>query len=300
MRQKREFAMNKLFNLLMVSGLFFAYLSAECFAEGDTPWAIVFGVVALLLVCCSLMFTPFCYAFDSEGVSLCYVLLPNERYLWENIHAIEVKNISTGNKSTLFELFYAFVFCIKGKTVGESRFYMEGHIRKSFRTKRLLEKYWDGTITGYWFEDIKKRRNKRKTKKQAQIKAHLTDEVVPMEREIRAKVREWINPFVAQANQYGLDMRAEYVYITEDFEDRRSRPKEGYTYTLVVEISRFNERDEERILVFSTDLLYVRLGKTAYRGVINEHAKEEIQVTLSDALGQISREGIESYTKNQA
>lgn len=280
--------------------MFFAWGSIEFFIENDTAWGWGFGLVGLLLIVFPAIFTPYCYAFDSEGVSLCYVFLHVERYLWKDIHAIEVEDIKLGTASrvTIFDFFYASVFSIKGTNVGESRFYMNGHIRKSFRTKHLLEKYWDGTITGYLFEDAKKWIDKRKAKKQSQIKAHLTDEVVAMEREIRAETREWLKPFIAQAKQYNLDIKVKYFYITEDFEELKSRPKEGYTYTLIAEISHFNETDENRIVVVSVDLLYVRLGKTAYRSVKNKHIKEELEFTFSDMLNEINKNGIEVYCKN--
>lgn len=295
MNKRKQFALNKLFNFCVVWGLFFAWGSIEFFMDNDNAWGLGLGIVALLLIVLPAIFTPYCYAFDSEGVSLCYVFLPVERYLWKNIHAIEVEDtsIGTASKSNIFEFFYACVFSIKGKNVGKSRFYMNGHIRKSFRTKYLLEKYWDGTITGYLFEDAKKWFNKRKSKKQSQI----TAEIVPMERETRAETREWLKPLIAQAKQYNLDMKANYFYITKDFEELKSRPKEGYTYTLVAEISHFNETDENRIVIVSVDLLYVRLGKTAYRGTKNEHAKEELEFTISDVLNEINKNGIEVYCK---
>lgn len=298
--KKRQFALNKLFNLCVVLGLFAAWGSIDLFSDGENAWGFGFGIAALLLIAIPAIFTPYCYAFDSDGVSLCYVFLPVERYLWKDIHAIEVEDTSvgTGTRANIFEFFYAYVFSIEGKNVGKSRFYMNGHIRKSFRTKYLLEKYWDGTITGYLFEDAKKWIDKRKTKRQSQIKAHLTDEIVPMEREIRAKTRQWLNPFVAQAKQYDLDIKVKYFYITKDFEELKSRPAAGYTYTLVAEIAHFNETDEDRIVIVSADLLYVRLGKTRYRGVENEHAKEELECAFSDALNEIHKNGIEIYCKN--
>ena len=300
MNKIKQFALNKLFNFCIVLGLFFAWGSIAFFLKSDKAWGSGFGIVALLLIVLPAIFTPYCYAFDSEGVSLCYIFLPVERYLWKDIHAIEVEDttIATASQANFFEFFYAYVFAIQGATVGKRRFYMNGHIRKSFRTKHLLEKYWDGTITGYLFEDAKKRINKRKAKKQSQIKAYLTDEIVPMEREIRTETKEWLKPFIAQAKQYNLDIKAKYIYITKDFEELNSRPKEGYTYTLVAEISHFNETDENRIVVVSVDLLYVRVGKTAYRGVKNKHIKEEFEFTFSDVLNQINKNGIEVYCKN--
>lgn len=298
MNKRKQFALNKLFNFCIVLGLFFVWGSICFFIDNLIGWGFGFSIVALLLIVLSAIFTPYCYAFDNEGVSLCYLFLPVERYLWKDIYAIEVEDTSPSPRVSIFEFFYANVFSIKGSNVGKIRFYMNGHIRKSFRTKHLLEKYWDGTITGYLFEDAKKWIDKRKAKKQSQIKLHLTDDVVPMEREIRAETRELLKPFIAQAKQYNLDIKPKYLYITKDFEELTSRPKEGYTYTLVSEISHFNETDQNRIVVVSVDLLYVRLGKTAYRGVKNKHIKEEFEFTFSDVLNEINKNGIEVYCKN--
>jgi len=299
MNKTKQFALNKLFNICIVLGSFFAWGSIIwVFRENDIAWGLGFGVVALLLIVLPAIFTPYCYAFDSEGVSLCYIFLPVERYLWKDIHAIKIEAKDTSSSSDIFGFFWGNVFSIKGTNVGKRRFYMNGHIRKSFRAKHLLEEYWDGTITGYLFEDVKNWINKRKVKKQSQIKLHLTDEVAAMERETRAEIREWLKPFIEQAKQYNLDVKANYFYITKDFEELKSRPKEGYTYTLVAEISHFNETDENRIVVISIDLIYVRLGKAAYRGVVNKHIKEEFEFMFSDVLNEINKNGIEVYCKN--
>lgn len=294
---KKQFALNKLFNFCIIFGLFFAWASIEFFrdSEIENGWAIGFGVVALLLIVLPMIFTPYCYAFDSEGVSLCYVFLPVERYLWKDVHAIEAEWNNHTTKSSIFDFLYASVFSIKGKSVGKSRFYMQGHIRKSFRTKRLLEKYWDGTITGYLFEDVKKWINRRKAKKQAEIKEHLTDEIAPMERQVRAEARELIAPFIDKARQYDLEVKTKYYCITKDFKESRSRPKEAYTYTLVAEIAHFNETDENRIVEVGVDLVYARLGKTRYRAVKNAHLKEELEFTFTDVLDEIIKNGIEAY-----
>lgn len=296
MKERKQFALNKLFNFSILLGLLFLGLSIELFLDNDNVWGIGLGVASLICIVPALLFTPYCYVFDSKGVSLCYVFLPVERYLWKDIHSIEVENvrIAPGKSTTLLDAFFAYVFCIRGKNVGRTRFYMNGCIRKSFRTKRLLEKHWDGTITGYFFEDVKKWYSKRKTKKQAQIEAHFTDEIVVMEREIRAEVRDWLDPLIPQAKQYDLVIKPKYFYITKDYKELNSRPEEGYTYTLVAEIARPGETDENRIVVLSIDLLYVRLGKTAYRGVKNECAREELEVTVKDVLCN----GIEAYCKN--
>ena len=297
-KSKKQIALNKLFNFCMIICAFILWLSIECFVEGDLAWGIGCGIVALITFIIPAIFTPYCYAFDKEGVSLCYIFLPVERYLWKDIRSIEATIDYFCSKANIFEFFYAFVFSIEGKNVGKTRFYMQGHIRKSFRTKRLLTKYWDGTITGYLFEDVKKWVNKRKNKRQTHIEAHKTDEIVKMEREIRSKTREFIKPYIDLANKNNLDFKVKYIYITKDFEELNSRPKEGYTYTLIAEISHFNEKDENRIVLASVDLIYVRLGRTAYLGVLNNNIEEEIKVVFGDVLNEIIENGIEVYCKN--
>ncbi len=298
MNKRKQFALNKLFGVCIIFGVVLAWLSVEFLGDSETAWGIGSGIGALLLTVLASIFTPFCYSFDSEGVSLCYVFFPVERYLWKDIYAIEVEYKSSGSRAGILDFFFASVFSIKGKNVDKTRFYMKGRIRKSFRTKRLLEKYWDGTITGYLLEDVKKWINKRKAKKHTQIKSHLTDEVVTLEREARVEAREWLKPLASQAKQYDLDIKTKYFYVTKDFEELKSRPQKGYTYTLIAEVAHFNETDENRIVVISVDLLHVRLGKTSYRGVKSKHAQEELQITLSDVLNEISKNGIESFCKS--
>ena len=152
-KKKRQFALNRLFNHLIIVGLILLWVSIECFADKDFAYGIGFGIASLLFIILTSIFTPFCYSFDEDGVSLCYVFLPTERYLWKNVSFIYVLNTSTTARTYFIDVFYATVFLIGGENEGEDRFYMKGHIRKSFRTKRLLEKYWDGT--GYKDKDYK-------------------------------------------------------------------------------------------------------------------------------------------------
>ena len=48
-------------------------------------------------------------------------------------------------------------------------------------------------------------------------------------------------------------------------------------------------------MTVDVDLIRVRLGKTAYRGVINKCAQEEIELSFSDLLKEIREKGIETY-----
>lgn len=300
MRKNREYALNKLFNVLIVAGVLFGMGAFVFLQDGNLGWGIGFGVVTLLLVVLSCFFTPYCYAFDKDGVSLLYLFSPTERYLWKNIHAIEV-GVDFGymHDDDLFDWLFGGYFALHGQVESAPWFFMEGHIRKSFRTKYLLEKYWDGTIEGYLFDDVKAWFRKRKNKKQAEVRAHLTDEVVPMERAVRAKAREWLKPFEARAKQHGWTLRTQYLYITRDEDELHSRPQKGYAYTAYMEISQEGETDENRIVCLSVDLLQVRLGKTAYRGVECTTAEEELRSTLNDVFQELAEHGFDVYCKDE-
>ena len=87
---RKQIALNRLFNFSVVAGVFLTCCSIAFFTENDIAWGLGLGVTALLIIVIPAIFTPYCYIFDNEGVSLCYVFLPCERYLWNDVYAIEV------------------------------------------------------------------------------------------------------------------------------------------------------------------------------------------------------------------
>lgn len=296
MKLKKEIALNKLFNFFVVLGIIFIIFAEPLLSGNLYIEAALFGGVGIITLILTVLFTPYCYCFDKEGVSLCYVFLPVERYLWKNIKAIDVTICHMGRPTSIFTLFFGSVFSVDALPVGTSRFYMKGYIRKSFRTKRLLNKYWDGTITGYLFEDVANWIKKKKAKKNAEIKEHFTDEVAPMEREIRQKAKEKLGYFISGAKQYDLDVKIKFIYVDNGLKEWRSRPKNcDHTYKLIIEMRRMNDTESEQMVDFEIDLLYVRLGRTHLRGVYNANMEKEIQLLTSDVLDTISKEGLSFY-----
>lgn len=275
MEKKRQFAVNKLLIWFAVMGLFCIYGSYVLSCDNDGEGAVAFGIVGGCFLLIPMIMMPVYYSFDNEGVSLCYLFFSRERYLWKNVDAIEA--------DMFCKRFLPMVFKISGRIEGGPKLYMNGHIINSRRTKKLFEEYWDETITGYFFEDIKKWISEKRNKNRSQIK-YDTDEAVRMEREARAELREWIKPFFAEAKQKDLQLITKYSYVTKDFDELNSRPESGYTYTFIVEIAKSGETDENHIFVLETALLYVRLKKNAYRVVKNEKAKEELCSVLSEVL----------------
>ena len=105
MKRRKEFALNKLFNVCITLGMLLGCVSIDFFTDHEIAWGFGFAIVALLFTMPPAFFTPYCYAFDSEGVSLCYIILPTERYLWKDIYAIEVEDTSTSSKTILIDFF---------------------------------------------------------------------------------------------------------------------------------------------------------------------------------------------------
>ena len=138
MNKRKQIALNKLFNTSVVLGVLCACISVELFSCDEIIWGVILAVAACLLILLPLIFTPCCYIFDSEGVSFCYILISNERFLWKDIYAIEVEDINppySHMHSIILDFFYASVFCLKGNDSIKRRFFEIVHIRKSFRTK---------------------------------------------------------------------------------------------------------------------------------------------------------------------
>ena len=157
---KREVAFNKLFNLFIIMGVGFVYGACVMFQDDpELGRAVGEGIVMLAIASFSIVvssvFMPVLYMFDQKGVTICFLFFPNERYLWENIAAIEATDDSSSSQHPILDFLFSGVFEISGAVEGKERFYMQGHIRRSRRTRRLLEKYWDGKITGYFIDDVK-------------------------------------------------------------------------------------------------------------------------------------------------
>lgn len=284
----REFAIDKLFVLFIIVGIICIDVAFVTFDENDAGFFIFLLLLGLFFISCGIFTTPYGYFFDKYGVSARYVFYPEERYLWRNIHYIMITDDSSSNRNPIFDLIFSRVFEIGGALEGKKRFYMNGHIRKSRRIRKLIEKYWDGTITK------EGRENKKKSKKTKELKL-LSDEVAALERTLRAKSKQWIEEFREEAKSMGLELRCEYIYTTPDLDEKNSRPNSPYKYTMMTEICKVGEKDEDKTVLIDADLLMVRLGKRAYRGVENKKAEGEFRSIMRETLDEIEKKGIEVY-----
>lgn len=269
--EKRRISINRYFLVLPLLG---GILICAGLAMDGAEAVVCFLFAAFIMIGGSVLL-PVCYSFDKQGITFCYLFWKNVRYLWNNIYDISI--YGGGRRATYFQL--------SGDPEGPVRFYTDNRIPKSHRNKRLLEAYWGETITNDLLEDLREWWNERKQKRQRKIAQHMTDEITLMERNTRAQARTTLAPYKAQAAQLGLKLTAKFRYITESGEAQNSRPKSNYTYTLVTELRRLNETDHNHVTVIHTELLRVRLGKTAYRGVWNKNALFQMEQELKTHLG---------------
>ena len=292
MNKKHTTAFNKLFLLFCLMGIVFV-TGAAALMLSTVSLGILAGAIALTFLAVPMILMPLCYRFDEEGVSFVYLLLPNERYLWTNIDSVTVHMESGHFGGMVFDSY----FQLHGKVEGKDLFYKEGRIRKSSRTKLLLEQYWHGTIFGFYSSELKTLAQRRADAEQRASKEHITDEIVPMEREKRAEARRLLNPLVAEAEKLNLNLSFSFYFITPDLTEHTERPPKDYHYTVVVSLARPDEADAHRILTVDAELLHVRLHRRGYRGVAMDSALKNLETVLTDTLKKVQKNGFESFFK---
>lgn len=235
---------------------------------------------------------PLYYRFDSDGVSLKYLFLTEERYLWKNVRGIELIDDST--RASIFNWFFM-VFRIDGKVEGKYRSYMNGKIQRSIKTRRLIEKYWGGKVEGYLIDDIKDHISRRKAKKAIKSGKYSAETVSKDERYARESTREKIKPYISRAAMMDLELRYKFVYVTDDLDESNSRPKEKYEFTALIEISRKGETNEDMILCVDSALLTVKLGKNEYISSKRKGAYRDLTEQLDILFDEIEKTGFEAY-----
>ena len=142
MKNKKEIVLNKSFFLFVILGILTLTLGYVALSEEVSLWSIFFCILGLLFVIGGPIKEPLFYSFDTDGITLHYLFVPKECYLWKNIR--KIKKARDGySRSAIIDFIFSRVYEINGKVEGKQRFYMNGIIIISFRTKRLLDKYWE-------------------------------------------------------------------------------------------------------------------------------------------------------------
>lgn len=81
----KDFSADRLFIFAMLMCAFFVSGGVVMLNEGDIGVGVGFCFFGVLFAAVPAVLMPFGYVFDSDGITLWYFFLPNERYLWRNI-----------------------------------------------------------------------------------------------------------------------------------------------------------------------------------------------------------------------
>ena len=267
------------------------------FAEASVFLGIVLLLAALLFLFGSLT-NPLLYVFSRAGITLFYLILPNERYLWKDIESVDAGFVFEQGRN--FQLLSLPVYEISGTPDSNLYFYMNGYVCKTHRSKRLIETYWGHEVNGY-LSDLKialKKHRSKQAKAMAQARRRqLETEILPMERAARAELRDAVKELTDQAQRGSLELRMDYLYLAGKGQESHSRPDESYRYLACAEISRSGETDGNRILVKCVFLMNVHIGKRSVSGKLHRNAKDLLRSAVGEALAEIAEKGIDAYIK---
>lgn len=146
MKNKKEIALNKSFFLFVFMGGLILSLGIYLVIDNITALRAVVLFTGLFFLVGGMIKEPFCYGFNEDGITLYFSFFPNEKYLWKNIRTIIKTCESFSVSLPILSSIFSNVYEICGKVEGKQRFYMNGVVSRSNRTKKLFEKYWHKKI----------------------------------------------------------------------------------------------------------------------------------------------------------
>ncbi len=277
---KKSFAMDPRFFLMIIVTCFFGVMTYGGILDGDVGPALIVGGAITLLFIFGIVIIPKFSVADEEGVSIYYLPFVKESYKWSEIRKIEIVEDRSYRKTCLDYFWKVYkIVPMKEQNYKGSKyhsFFHSSEIFKTFLSKRMLKKYWNGAIEDDSFSWFKK--HCTKTKKN--VKYDLT-EVRQKEKAVRDSLKSTVAQYEAKAKLYGKTIDASCTYFIDD-EDFGSRPKENYSY--VAEIFVEKENDEENIFYIKAEILFVRYGKSNVKITENKSAFDEIANKINEAI----------------
>lgn len=277
---KKSFAVDPRFFLMVFCTLVAALFTAAGVSEGDALPALTIGGLLTLLFAFGSVIIPKLYVADEKGISIYYLPFVKEYFKWNEIKRIKIKK--SYSRSIIFDFLWKEyeIIPIKEKRYKGSKYHSIFHsseISRTFLTRRMIKKYWDGNIEDDSFSWFKKHFSKEKDKT---VRYDLT-EVKQKEKSARDMLKQTVSQYESKATLYGKTIDASCTYFTDD-EDLGSRPKENYSY--VAEIFVEKENDEDNSFYITVELLFVSYGKKSVKITENKKAFDEIADRLNEAI----------------
>ncbi|MBQ8309775.1 MAG: hypothetical protein IJX80_02025 [Clostridia bacterium] len=136
--EPRVLALNTHLVFYMLMTLLFLTLSVGCFHEREIGIGIILLLVSFLGVFVSVI-SPVCYLFSAKSVTIVYVLGDREIISWLQVRDVVLYGsfLSKHDPLPYYHLSYGHK---------KTKFYVNGEIVKTRKTKRLMKKYYKGTI----------------------------------------------------------------------------------------------------------------------------------------------------------
>ncbi|MBR3816995.1 MAG: hypothetical protein IKJ27_09745 [Clostridia bacterium] len=276
---KKSFALDSRLFLFVLCLLFAGLMTVISLQDGEKGFSLFCGMLTLMFVF-GVITAPKLYIADEEGFSIYYLPFVKEYFKWNDIKRIKIKK--SNSRSIIFDFLWREYEIVptKEKRYKGSKYHSIFHsseISRTFLTKRIIEKYWEGTIEDNSLSWFKKRFSNKESGK---IKYELT-EVKEKEKWARESLNRIAQQYESKASLSGKTIDTSCTYFV-DGEDFKSRPKENYSYAAGVFVEK--ENDEERSFYIKQEILFVSYGKKQIKIIENNGAFDEISKLINEAI----------------
>ena len=136
-KENTYFSFNTYLIIYAIAILIFSALAVAFFMSGDA-WGILFLLIALLAAFIALV-SPLYFQFSYKSVTIVYVLGDRETIPWTSVRNITLYG-------SWIEHFGGFPYYQVAYGHKKQKFYINGEITKSRKNKKLIEKFYGGTI----------------------------------------------------------------------------------------------------------------------------------------------------------
>lgn len=278
---KKSFALDSRLFLFVLCLLFAGLMTVISLQDGEKGFSLFCGMLTLMFVF-GVITAPKLYIADEEGLSIYYLPFVKEYFKWNDIKRIKIKK--SNSRSIIFDFLWREYEIVptKEKRYKGSKYHSIFHsseISRTFLTKRMIEKYWEGTIEDDSLSWFKKRFSNKESGK---IKYELT-EVKEKEKWARQSLKQIVMQYERKAELHGKTIDASCTYFIDD-DDFSNRPQENYSY--VAEVFVEKENDEERSFYIKQEILFVSYGKKQIKIIENNGAFDEISKLINEAIEQ--------------
>ena len=283
-KMKKNIAFNSKLFLFMFLTAATSLITAVVAKEAGTGFTFLMVLLSTAFVV-GVVIVPKLYVADEEGISIYYLPFVKEYFKWDEIKRIrKTESTNRPRRNLMLDFLFADyeIVPIKAKEYKGSKYHSIFHsseISRTFMTRHIIKKYWDGEIEDDSFAWFKKRLSKESGQK---IKYNLA-EVKEKEKRARQSLKQIVMQYERKAELSGKSIDATCTYFIDD-DDFSNRPQENYSY--VAEIFVEKENDEERSFYIKQEILFVSYGKKQIKIIENKGAFDEISKQINEAIEQ--------------